>query len=88
MYKVILQNKVEKFLEKHRGGDIVHRFYKSICILEENPFENNLDIKRLSWYENDYRLRIWKYRFKYEIILNEVLIDFYDADTIWDTYKK
>jgi mRNA-degrading endonuclease RelE of RelBE toxin-antitoxin system len=32
-------------------------------------------------------LRIWKYRFLYEIIEDKILIYFYDADSRWDVYK-
>ncbi len=51
------------------------------------PYENNLDIKILIWLPNTYILRIWKYRFLYEIIEDKIIINFFDAGSRWDIYK-
>ena len=88
MYKIILEKSVQKFLEKHAGEDLIKVFTNSLRILSLEPYENNLDIKILVWLPNSYRLRIWKYRFVYEIIDEKVIINFFDAWNRWDIYKK
>jgi mRNA interferase RelE/StbE len=88
MYKIILEKSVQKFLEKHKWEDLIKSFSYSLEILSLEPYENNLDIKILIWLPNSYRLRIWKYRFIYEIIEEKIIINFYDALTRWDIYKK
>lgn len=85
MYEIKTSKIVDKFLEKHL--DIASKFVSSLEILRKSPFDNSLDIKSLKWHKNHFRLRIWKYRFLYEIINNEILIYFYDADSRWDIYK-
>lgn len=47
MYQVILEKSVQKFLEKHRGEDLIQKFEKALTILALDPYENNLDIKVL-----------------------------------------
>lgn len=85
MYQIKVSKIVDKFLEKHR--DIAKIFIENLEILEQNPLKNSLDIKTLKWKKHHYRLRIWKYRFLYEIIENEILIYFYDADSRGNIYK-
>lgn len=85
MYKVETSKIVDKFLEKHR--DLVIRYINCIDIISISPYQNHLDIKPLKWKNNHFRLRIWKYRFLYEIIENKILIYFYEADSRWDVYK-
>jgi len=41
----------------------------------------------MKWYTESYRLRIWKYRFIYEIIEDKLIITFTDWDNRWDIYK-
>jgi len=45
MYKLVLSNKVRKFLVKH--DKVAKRFYHQIKILLSSPFSNTLDIKKL-----------------------------------------
>ena len=85
MYKLKTHKNVNKFLLKHK--EISEKFFEIIEELVKNPFENNLQIKKLLWEEKKYRLRIWKYRFLYEIIDKEILIYFYKADSRWSIYK-
>lgn len=87
MYKIILEKRVQKFLEKHAGDDLIEKFKTSLMILSLDPYENNLDIKILVWLPNSYRLRIGKYRFIYEVIDEKIIINFFDAWTRWDIYK-
>lgn len=88
MYEVILEKSVVKFLQRHKWEELIEKFEKSITILALNPYENNLDIKVLIWLPNSYRLRIWDYRFLYEIIDEKLIISFFDAWNRWDIYKK
>lgn len=88
MYKIILEKSVQKFLQKHKWEDLIEKFVKAITILSLNPFENNLDIKVLVWLPNSYRIRIWDYRFVYEIIDEQLVVSFFDAWKRWDIYKK
>jgi mRNA interferase RelE/StbE len=46
-----------------------------------------LDIRRLQWTKDEYRLRIWKYRFLYKVYESRIYIYFYDADSRGDIYK-
>ncbi len=84
-YEIIIEKAVIKFLEFHK--DIVDRFFEKIDIMETNPKSILLDIKRLQWSENKYRLRIWKYRFLFRKENNQIIIYFYDSDSRWDIYK-
>ena len=87
MYKIKYHKSVLRFLSKHKN---IHKhFFDKIESLKKNPFDSSLDIVSLKWAEKwAYRLRIWKYRFKFLIISNEVVIYFYDAWARGDIYKK
>lgn len=87
MYKIILEKSVQKFLQKHKWEDVIEKFTKSITILSLDPYENNLDIKVLIWLPNSYRLRIWNFRFLYEIIDEDLIISFFDGWNRWNIYK-
>ena len=87
MYKVILEKQVVKFLEKHKWETIIEQFEKSLFILVNDPYENDLDIKIISWLPNSYRLRLWKYRFLYEIIEDTISISFFKVGSRWEVYK-
>ncbi len=88
MYKVFFEKRVLKFLEKHKKEKIITQFKKSIEKLKINPTNKTLDIKILKWFEWKYRLRIWDYRFIYEINNKEIFIIFIYAWGRWDIYKK
>ena len=47
----------------------------------------DLDIKKLKWYENRYRLRIWKYRVLFEKYEDKLIILVIDIGSRWDVYK-
>lgn len=87
MYTIAFEKSVTKFLEKHKWEKIITSFQEKLHILSKNPYKNNLDIKALLWFDNIYRLRIWKYRFLYEIQEEIITITFFDADSRWDIYK-
>jgi mRNA interferase RelE/StbE len=85
VYNYKLSKQVQKFLFK-KDKNFVVSFYNNVDIISINPFNNNLDIKKLNWKINHYRLRIWKYRFLYEIINKDIIIYFYEANSRWDIY--
>ena len=87
MYKVILEKPVLKFLEKHKWEIILDQFEKALIFLVNDPYENNLDIRLITWLPNSYWLRIWKYRFLYEIIEETISISFFKAGSRWEVYK-
>ncbi len=87
MYKIILEKPVTKFLEKHKWEALIEQFEKSLVFLSDDPYENGLDIKIITWLPNSYRLRIWKYRFLYEIIEDTISISFFKAGSRWVVYK-
>lgn len=88
MYKIFLEKRVLKFLEKHKWEKIISQFEKSVDKLKLNPLNKELDIKILKWFEWKYRLRIWDFRFIYEINEKEIIIIFIYAWNRWDIYKK
>jgi mRNA interferase RelE/StbE len=87
MYKVILEKSVEKFLEKHKWEAFIGQFEKSLIFLVNDPYDNDLDIRVITWLPNSYWLRIWKYRFLYEIIEDTISISFFKAGSRWEVYK-
>lgn len=85
-FQIRYHKKVYKFLEKC-DKTVAQRFLHATEILQEDPYTNTLDIKRLQGKEKgSFRIRIGKYRFKYTIIEHEILIYFYDADSRGDIY--
>jgi len=87
MYKIVFEKPVVKFLEKHKGETIIESFKKSLIFLSEDPYDNDLDIRVITWLPNSYWLRIWKYRFLYEIIEETISISFFKAWSRWEVYK-
>lgn len=76
---------MDKFLEFH--SFIVKPFFSKMEVLRQDPLDPSLDVKKLQNEENKYRLRIGKYRFLFEIVESQILIDIYDADSRWAIYK-
>jgi len=66
---------------------LIIKFTNTLRILSLDPYDNNLDIKVLQWLPSCYRLRIWDYRFLYEIIEDNLIITFFDAWNRGDIYK-
>ena len=65
MYKIIYTKKAMKALYKY------DRIFKDAVETQIYKFLNQekvSNIKKLKWYENRYRLRIWKYRVLFEKI--------------------
>ena len=85
-YIIKIHKRVEKFIALH--PEMRKWFFESLHIIEKDPINNTLDIKPLSWIPwKQYRLRISKYRFLFEIIEDEVLIYFYDAGSRGGIYR-
>lgn len=87
MYNVKLDKKVQKFLEKHKWESLIGDFEKAVIILSSDPFDNDLDLKPVKWLSNNFRLRIWKYRFLYKIKNLELEIYFYKWWSRGGVYK-
>ena len=86
-YSIDYHKRVIKFLSKQDMG-----FRKKILNIFEdialNPFENSYDIKPFkSNTANQYRLRVGKYRFIYEIKNNILCIYVSDAGSRGGIYK-
>ena len=88
MYRVILDKTVEKFLNKHKWLPIVKQFKQALETLSIEPYNNNLDVTKLTNKNWLYRLRISDYRFIYEVLDDELVVYFSDVWNRWDIYKK
>jgi len=86
MYKLKLRKQVAKFINS-RSPKEKKIIAEALTVLENDPYRNNLDIKKLKNTLNKYRLRIGDYRFLYTIIHEELLIYLYKADNRGDVYK-
>ena len=86
-YQIIFEKQVKKFIEK-QDKTLKSRFKKVFLKLMENPYPKNqtLDIKKLKGCE-EYRLRIGKYRFIYQIKDDVLVIVMEKADSRGDIYK-
>jgi len=87
MYKLKLKKSVTKFLEKRPKNEI-KIIIEKFEILKINPYPNNsnLNIKKLK-NSQEYRLRIGKYRFIYQIKDDVLVIVMEKADSRGDIYK-
>ena len=88
MYKLLLEKPVQKFLDKHKWEILINQFEIAWLSLMNDPYDNDLDIKIISGLPNSYRLRIWKYRFLYEIIEDTISISFFKAGSRWEVYNQ
>jgi mRNA interferase RelE/StbE len=86
MYDIKFQKQVSKFINSRTPKERI-RIAEALSELQNDPFRNSLDIKKLKDSDNKYRLRFGKYRFLYTIIEDKILIYFYKADTRGDVYK-
>ncbi len=78
-FEIRIEKTVIKFLKQH--ADIAERFFLKLEIMEKDPWDSLLDIKKLQWTTDRFRLRIWKYRFLFRIDDTTIIIYFYDADS-------
>jgi mRNA interferase RelE/StbE len=86
-YDLIFEKQVKKFIEK-QDKNLKYRFKKTFLTLRENPYptNKNLDIKKLKG-GTEFRLRIGKYRFIYQIKDDVLVIVMEKADSRGDIYK-
>lgn len=86
MYKLKIRKQVVKFINSSVPKER-KRIAEAFSELQNNPFQNNLDIKKLKDTHNKYRLRIGVHRFLYSIFQDELLVYIYKADNRGDVYK-
>ncbi|MBT4483870.1 MAG: type II toxin-antitoxin system RelE/ParE family toxin [Candidatus Latescibacteria bacterium] len=86
MYKVIYSRKVRKFFDK-QTEKFIKRFDKTRKILQKNPYQNNLSIKKIKDKKDIYRLRIGEYRILYKISDDVNIILIFDAGHRKNIYR-
>jgi mRNA interferase RelE/StbE len=87
MYKLEVSSKVTKFISKRTPKEQL-TIIKVFETLQQNPFNNTLDIKPFkSTQSNEYRLRIKGYRFIYRVVESEVIIYVFKSGNRGDVYK-
>lgn len=86
MYKLEASKQVVKFVNSRTPKER-QRIAMAFETLQNDPFQNHLDIKKMKGMENSYRLRLGDYRFLYEILEEQVFIFVYKADNRGDVYK-
>ena len=87
MYKVEVSSKVKKFIAKRTPKEQL-TIIKAFEVLQQDPFNNTLDIKPFkSTQDNEYRLRIKGYRFVYRVVESEVIIYVFKGGNRGDVYK-
>jgi mRNA interferase RelE/StbE len=87
VYTIYLSKQVKKFIEK-QDKNLKQRIKKAFKELERNPYPTNLkiDVKKLKA-SNNYRLRIGKFRFKYFIESDFLVVTIEEADSRGNIYK-
>lgn len=86
MYQIKLHKKVIKFINKQNTKD-KSLIKQKLELLKYNPYPNNenLDLKKITNY-SCFRLRIRNFRFVYDVVENELIIYFIDANNRGDIY--
>ncbi len=83
MYEIVLLKDVKKYLAKNET--VAKSLFRLLPLLQVNPYDSKLDIKKLKGYSNKYRIRLGKYRLLYEVVDNKVII--FSMGSRWDVYK-
>ena len=83
VYKKLFKKKL-KLLPKEIMFLVEHKVYK---LKNFDIAKNVLDIKKLKWFDNLYRLRIWKYRVLFEKQDDKLVILLLDLGSRGDIYK-
>lgn len=78
-YVIKTHRSVDKFLATH--PELARQFIEKFSLIAKNPLTSAVDTKPLKGKPNNYRLRISKYRFLYEIKEHEILIWVWRADS-------
>ena len=84
-YAIKTHKSVDKFLSSH--PEIARHFIEKFSLIAQNPKATLVDTKPLKGKPNNYRLRIGKYRFLYEIKNKEILIRIWRADSRGSAYN-
>lgn len=86
LYQIKLHKKVIKFINKQNTKD-KSLIKQKLELLKYNPYPNNenLDLKKITNY-SCFRLRIRNFRFVYDVVENELIIYFIDANNRGDIY--
>jgi mRNA interferase RelE/StbE len=86
MYNLELAKKVVKFIDSLNAKERI-RIAKTLESLCENPFRQDIDIKKLAGKEEIYRLRIGDLRFLYKIYSDRLTILMFKAGHRKDIYR-
>lgn len=87
MYSLKIEKRAERFIRKldSKMQDLI---ISKLEILKLNPYDNNLDIKKLKGGSgNEYRLRIRDLRIIYKIYNRELIIVIIDANYRKNIYR-
>lgn len=88
IYEILISKDVRKFLEK-KDKKFLQKVNLVFEKLKTNPYNHpGLDLRKMINSQNDYRIRIGKYRFLYSIIESKIIIYVYKADSRGSVYKK
>jgi len=85
-YEIKTSNEFNKFYLK-RNKNERNLIDNKLALLKLNPYKNSLDIKKLTGYDNIYRLRINNYRIIYEIHNSILFIFILNGGSRGDIYK-
>ncbi|MCK4339338.1 MAG: type II toxin-antitoxin system RelE/ParE family toxin [Candidatus Cloacimonetes bacterium] len=86
MYEIEYSKKVMKFLDK-LDEKIYQRIRLKLLLLQKNPFDTTLNVKKMKNLENTYRLRIGKIRILYKIYKDKILIFVFNMKYRGNIYK-
>lgn len=88
IYDILISKDVRKFLEK-KDKKFIQKVNTVFEMLKTNPFNHpGLDLKKMVNSNDDYRIRIGKYRFLYTVIEPKIIIYVYKADSRGSVYEK
>ena len=87
MYRIKLHKKVVKFIESRNPKERL-RIKEKFLQLQNNPYPSNpqTDTKSMQNSSNVFRLRVGGYRFLYDVLEDELLINIEKANNRGDIY--
>jgi len=86
-YQIQASKKFEKFFIKRTSKER-EKIDTKLEQLKDNPINHpNLDISKMSGFENIFRLRINNYRIIYEVFEEQIIIYLFDGGNRGDIYK-
>lgn len=87
MYEMELTKRVMKFIDSLNSKEKIN-IAKALEKLCENPFRNDLNIKKLKGYKGVYRLRVDNYRLLYRVKKDVLIIFIFNANYRKDIYRR